>query len=1174
MTEQFSFDVFLSHSAKDKPIVRPIAERLRDDGLKVWFDEWVLKPDDNAPAKIEQGLEHSRVLLLCISANTFGSEWAQLESQTFRFRDPLNRDRRFIPLRLGDAPINTSVAQSLDFKWFSATDDNAYEKLLEICRPPTKPKVTVPTAGGAQTLKTLKKSILLDNKICTFAFRPDGEQALTADFGNTMRLWDTRTGRCLRVFTGHGPGGGLLGRGAVLSVAWANDGRRAFSIGEDIQGRVWDLETGQCLSIVKPSPGEAYRSGENGLWCFAWSPDGLLGACGDRRSEVSIWSIRTGERQALLTGHTADVKTVAWSNDQRLVISGSDDRTVRIWDVRSGRTLRILEGHKGKIRTLAPSSDGLWLISTATDATIRLWEISTGKCLAVFEGHEHSVVSAAWSPDQQRILSGDIDGGVRVWNVATGRCMVALTGHEGGVRSVAWSSDGFTGFSYGDDNYVRLWDLSDVEGRAVDEPARPVTRRPDQIQYTNAKVLLVGESGAGKTGLSKRLTSNMWEPSDSTVGAWATQWKLPIASSGDIEREIWLWDFGGQADQRLIHQLYMDETALAVLVFDGQKEDLFEALSQWDRDLTRAAGREFAKLLVAGRVDAGGLRVSRSDVEKFAAERKFKGFLETSAKKNLGCEELQQAILAGIDWDQIPCRTTEALFKRLKEEIIRLKDEGRVLMRFNELRENLQLRLSGEFERFADEELRTVLTLLAGPCVVWELSFGSWVLLQPERINAYAQAVIRTLQEDEQQRGCLMEERVFNGDLAYESSMERLEGDEERFVLLAMHQTLLERGLCLRQSTPKGNLLVFPSYYRRERPDQVKFPAVLVSYGFTGFLDDVYATLVVRLHHHTESFQPDKLWRYAADFKTNTGKQLGIKLLRIAPGSGELEVYFDPAVSIEEKIIFSKYVHEHLLQHAREVQRLRHYVCECGTPVGNREVAMKRLNDWLQIQPSEPEIKKGFIFKRAANKSPTIICVSCEKRVALWDEMEQSFASPEIQQRVREMQAESAIVLDNESRERVLVGEVISTVALAGQLCREFNVSDHGIDMEIEFKDDAHEATARKLYLQLKSGDSYTRRRKRDGAQIFTIKDERHVRYWMAQAFPVLLVVRNSAGEVQWMEVRDWLKRASENGTKPVKQIVFEGERFDVMSVRRWRDRVLGDMAQPKTTKDRHEGGL
>ena len=33
-------------------------------------------------------------------------------------------------------------------------------------------------------------------------------------------------------------------------------------------------------------------------------------------------------------------------------------------------------------------------------------------------------------------------------------------------------------------------------------------------------------------------------------------------------------------------------------------------------------------------------------------------------------------------------------------------------------------------------------------------------------------------------------------------------------------------------------------------------------------------------------------------------------------------------------------------------------------------------------------------------------------------------------------------MLDNESKERALVGEVISTVALAGQISREFNVSD------------------------------------------------------------------------------------------------------------------------------------
>ncbi len=109
----FTHDVFLSHSSKDKAVVRPLAERLRQDGLKVWFDEWVLKPGDSIPAKIEEGLEHSRVLVLCMSANAFGSDWAQLEAGTFRFRDPLNKEHRFIPRGSTTPPSKGSLVRFL-----------------------------------------------------------------------------------------------------------------------------------------------------------------------------------------------------------------------------------------------------------------------------------------------------------------------------------------------------------------------------------------------------------------------------------------------------------------------------------------------------------------------------------------------------------------------------------------------------------------------------------------------------------------------------------------------------------------------------------------------------------------------------------------------------------------------------------------------------------------------------------------------------------------------------------------------------------------------------------------------------------------------------------------------------------------------------------------------------
>jgi len=53
MADDFTQVVFLSHSSHDKAVVRDIAERR----LRVWFDDWQIKPGDNIPAKIEERLD-------------------------------------------------------------------------------------------------------------------------------------------------------------------------------------------------------------------------------------------------------------------------------------------------------------------------------------------------------------------------------------------------------------------------------------------------------------------------------------------------------------------------------------------------------------------------------------------------------------------------------------------------------------------------------------------------------------------------------------------------------------------------------------------------------------------------------------------------------------------------------------------------------------------------------------------------------------------------------------------------------------------------------------------------------------------------------------------------------------------------------------------------------------
>ena len=92
--------------------------------------------------------------------------------------------------------------------------------------------------------------------------------------------------------------------------------------------------------------------------------------------------------------------------------------------------------------------------------------------------------------------------------------------------------------------------------------------------------------------------------------------------------------------------------------------------------------------------------------------------------------------------------------------------------------------------------------------------------------------------------------------------------------------------------------------------------------------------------------------------------------------------------------------------------------------------------------------------------------------------------------------------------------------------------------------------------MQLKSGDSYLKTRKRDAVEVFQIKNPRWADYWQQQAYPVMLVVRTSDGVIRWMDVSAYLKRESSKG-KAVKQIRFDGERMDVLSVRRWRDAAV-----------------
>ncbi|HWM91967.1 MAG TPA: toll/interleukin-1 receptor domain-containing protein [Thermoanaerobaculia bacterium] len=151
MSEAYEYDAFLSYSSQDQGRAIRVAERLRASGLKVWYDGWEIKPGDDIYFKIEEGLNRSRILVFLMSSSSLGSDWTGFERRARQFRDPLNRERRFIPVLLEDCKLPEALAS---FRYIDLRQDSDAELalLIEACRPAAGTE----SVAGEATLQQLR----------------------------------------------------------------------------------------------------------------------------------------------------------------------------------------------------------------------------------------------------------------------------------------------------------------------------------------------------------------------------------------------------------------------------------------------------------------------------------------------------------------------------------------------------------------------------------------------------------------------------------------------------------------------------------------------------------------------------------------------------------------------------------------------------------------------------------------------------------------------------------------------------------------------------------------------------------------------------------------------------------------------------------------------------------
>lgn len=196
----------------------------------------------------------------------------------------------------------------------------------------------------------------------------------------------------------------------VTSVAVTPDGRLALSGCCDRTARLWDVKSGECLRVL-----EGHKDMVDAV---AISPDGTIGLSGGRDRAVRLWLLAGGDWIGTLGDHAGDVQSINMTPDGRYAViscATSDDSQLCVWDLQQASRLFVRQG----VAALAP--DGNFLLAgtrTARPPRLNLWELPAGRSVRTLEGHSAGICAICFTPDGQLAATASENGQVQVWEIA------------------------------------------------------------------------------------------------------------------------------------------------------------------------------------------------------------------------------------------------------------------------------------------------------------------------------------------------------------------------------------------------------------------------------------------------------------------------------------------------------------------------------------------------------------------------------------------------------------------------------------------------------------------------------------------------------------------------------------------------------------------------------------
>ncbi|CAL0329158.1 unnamed protein product [Lupinus luteus] len=160
------------------------------------------------------------------------------------------------------------------------------------------------------------------------------------------------------------------------------------------------------------------------------------------------------------------------------------------------------------------------------------------------------------------------------------------------------------------------------------------------------KIVLIGDSGVGKSNILSRFTRNEFcLESKSTIGVEFATRTLQVEGK-TVKAQI--WDTAGQERYRAITSAYYRGAVGALLVYDITKRQTFDNVQRWLRELRDHADSNIVIMMAGNKSDLKHLRAVSEDVGQSLAEKEGLSFLETSALEATNVEKAFQTVLGEI----------------------------------------------------------------------------------------------------------------------------------------------------------------------------------------------------------------------------------------------------------------------------------------------------------------------------------------------------------------------------------------------------------------------------------------------------------------------------------------------------------------------------------------------